>query len=249
MNVIKILTAMLLLQGHLFGAAWLTDFSAAQAKAKAGNKLLLLDFTGSDWCGWCIRLKNEVFNQPDFEAFASENLVLVEVDFPHYKTQPAELRAANQLLASRYGITGYPTIVLLDSDGAKVGITGYRPGGAKAYVTELQKLAGAKMPKHSPGNIGIGQQPDPVRSPVPLFSGAPLGPPPVYNDLILKSVSGSNGRRFALINNKTLAEGETGLVKLGTSQVTVQCVEIGVDSVVVLVDGSAKKTLRLNSRL
>jgi protein disulfide-isomerase len=250
MNTIKILTAIVLLQGHLFAATWLTDFSAAQTKAKTENKLILLDFTGSDWCGWCIKLKNEVFSQADFEAFANESLVLVEVDFPRGKAQPVNVKTANQALATKFAITGYPTVVLLDSDGNKVGVTGYRPGGAKAYVAELQKLAGSKLAKPSaPANVAAGQQPDPVKIPVPLFSGAPTAPPPVYNDLQLKGVTGPKGRRFAMINNKTFGEGEAGVVKLGTAQVKVQCVEIGEDSVVILVDGATKRTLRLKGHL
>src|ERR1017187_4807538 len=66
---------------------WLTDVPAALARAKAENKTVLLDFTGSDWCGWCMRLKAEVFDQPEFSTYAHANLILVELDFPHHKTQ------------------------------------------------------------------------------------------------------------------------------------------------------------------
>ncbi|HEY0368963.1 MAG TPA: thioredoxin family protein, partial [Chthoniobacterales bacterium] len=61
---------------------WLTDLKEAQEQAKSGNKLLLLDFTGSDWCGWCIKLDREVFSKPEFKAYAEKNLVLLELDFP-----------------------------------------------------------------------------------------------------------------------------------------------------------------------
>lgn len=251
MKIIKILSALVLLQGHLFAAAWLTDFSAAQAQAKAEDKLILLDFTGSDWCGWCIKLKNEVFSQPEFDAFANNNLVLVEVDFPRGKALPPNARAANQALAAKYHIRGYPTIILCEADGNIVGETGYHAGGPKPYIVELQKLSGGKLPKiRKPGNIGEGQQPDPVKTSVPIFNGAPTAPPPVYKELHLKGISGPKGRRLAIINNQTMSEGESAMVKLGNAQVKVQCLEIGLDSVVVQMDGrSERKTLRLQGRL
>src|SRR6266481_5854060 len=71
-------------------ATWLTDLPSAQATAKAENKIVLINFTGSDWCGWCIRLRDEVFSQPEFDAYANDHLVLVEADFPRHKAQPAE---------------------------------------------------------------------------------------------------------------------------------------------------------------
>src|SRR5438552_7159697 len=92
--------ALLALAGSSARAAeWLTDLPAAQAAAKAENKIVLLDFTGSDWCGWCIRLRNEVFSKPEFDAYANDNLVLVEVDFPRQKSQSAALKQANRVLA------------------------------------------------------------------------------------------------------------------------------------------------------
>src|SRR6185295_2401553 len=118
-------------------ANWLTDLAAAQAQAKAENKPLLVDFTGSDWCGWCIRLKQEVFSQPEFDKFASENLVLVEIDFPHHKAQSAAQKQANQTLAEQYGITGFPTVILLNSQGLKVGTLGYEPGGPRNYIEQV----------------------------------------------------------------------------------------------------------------
>src|SRR5215510_9568275 len=89
---------------------WLTDARAAQGKAKEENKLVLLDFTGSDWCGWCIKLKREVFDQPEFVQYARSKLVMVEVDFPHQKTLSHAQQQANAKLQRTYGITGYPTI-------------------------------------------------------------------------------------------------------------------------------------------
>jgi protein disulfide-isomerase len=119
---------------------WMTDLPKAQAKAKTDNKLVMLDFTGSDWCGWCIRLNKEVFSKPEFAEYAQKNLVLVEVDFPVRKKLPEELKNANAKLSEKYDIKGYPTIIVLNSAGEKVGQLGYQPGGPKAFIDELEKL-------------------------------------------------------------------------------------------------------------
>jgi thioredoxin-related protein len=119
---------------------WGTDVAKAEAQAKAEKKMVMMDFTGSDWCGWCIKLHKEVFSQPDFAKYAKDNLVLVEVDFPRAKKQSAELKKANQALQEKYKIEGYPTIIVLDSAGKKIGETGYVEGGPKAFIAELEKI-------------------------------------------------------------------------------------------------------------
>lgn len=112
----------------------MTDFEAAQAKAAAEQKPMLLDFTGSDWCGWCIKLDKEVFSQEAFQNYAAEALVLVELDFPRGKDQSAKLKAQNKALAEKYGIRGFPTILILSPEGELIEKTGYRRGGAESYV-------------------------------------------------------------------------------------------------------------------
>jgi thioredoxin-related protein len=119
---------------------WLTDYKKAQQEAKTNNKLLLLDFTGSDWCGWCIKLDKEVFSKPEFKDYANKNLVLMEVDFPRGKSQGSDIKKQNEGLAQQYQIEGFPTIVVLDGDGKKVGLLGYMPGGPTAFIAELEKL-------------------------------------------------------------------------------------------------------------
>ena len=101
---------------------------------------MLLDFTGSDWCGWCIRLKEEVFSKKSFQAYAKDKLVLVQVDFPRKKGQSKELKEQNRTLAEKYGIRGYPTIILLSPDGDFMQQTGYQAGGAEAYIKHLEGL-------------------------------------------------------------------------------------------------------------
>src|SRR5687767_6717334 len=89
---------------------WDDDYEKALAKAKAENKMVLLDFTGSDWCGWCIKLDKEVFSKKEFKDYAKENLVLVEVDFPQGKNQSKKLKEQNAKLKQEFGVRGFPTI-------------------------------------------------------------------------------------------------------------------------------------------
>ena len=107
------------------GPSWLTDFSAAQARAGAEDKLLLINFTGSDWCPPCLMLHRQILSRPEFADYAAKHLVLLEVDFPHRKPQSEAQKAANEKLADRFGIYGFPTIIILDSDGKKLGEFGY----------------------------------------------------------------------------------------------------------------------------
>jgi thioredoxin-related protein len=127
-----------LLQAGAAEVNWLTDLPKAQAQAKKENKQVLMDFTGSDWCGWCIKFNKEVLSTPEFAAYAAKNLVLLEVDFPRRKEQSAELKKANKGLGSKYKVGGYPTFVVLDKDGKEVGRQeGYAPGGPKAFIAKL----------------------------------------------------------------------------------------------------------------
>ena len=119
---------------------WSEEYDKSLAQAKADKKLVLLDFTGSDWCGWCIKLDKEVFSQAEFGEYAKKNLVLVELDFPRSKEQSKEIKAQNAKLQGEFKIQGYPTIVVLNSEGKKVGELGYQPGGPKAFIAELEKL-------------------------------------------------------------------------------------------------------------
>jgi protein disulfide-isomerase len=119
---------------------WLTSYEQAEQKARADNKLLLLDFTGSDWCGWCIKIDKEIFSKPAFKEYASKNLVLLEIDFPMRRQVPAVLKAQNSKLAGKYEIQGFPTIVVLNSQGKKVGELGYVEGGPAAFIAELEKI-------------------------------------------------------------------------------------------------------------
>ena len=119
---------------------WETDLKKASSTAKESGKYMLLDFSGSDWCGWCIRLEKEVFSQKAFKDFAEENLVCVLVDFPSAKVQSKELKQQNMDLAEEYDVKGYPTIIILSPDGKPVAKTGYLQGGPWEYARHLKKI-------------------------------------------------------------------------------------------------------------
>ena len=103
-------------------AEWETNYAKALAKAKAENRRVLLDFTGSDWCPPCMALRKQVFSNPAFSAYAQKKLILVEVDYPKRKMQSTQLKSQNDKLGRQYGINDkvFPTIVLLDSAGKTV---------------------------------------------------------------------------------------------------------------------------------
>lgn len=126
--------------------SWLTDYDQAVKKAKEVGKPILVDFTGSDWCGWCIKLKKEVFNTPEFAEWAKEKVVLLELDFPKKKSQSAEEKAKNAKLAKQYKIEGYPTILFLDASGEEVrelGRSGYLKGGPKVWTENANQFLSA----------------------------------------------------------------------------------------------------------
>jgi thioredoxin-related protein len=143
--------ALALLTGTLSALAasgWQTDFTAAQTAAKKDGKAILLDFTGSDWCGWCIKMKKDALDQKAFQEFADKKLVLVEVDFPNNKEQTDEVKKQNEGLQKKYGVEGYPTFVLVDQSGKELGRhVGYLKGGPSAFVQKIEgwtKTAAAK---------------------------------------------------------------------------------------------------------
>lgn len=119
---------------------FLENFEAAKKEASAFKQPIFAFFTGSDWCGWCKKLRGEVLDTKAFEAFAAANLVLLEVDFPHNREQSNALKKQNEALASKYQVEGFPTVCLLDADGKELARTGYEEGGAEAYVKHLKEL-------------------------------------------------------------------------------------------------------------
>jgi len=123
--------------GH---AAWVTDFEAAKKEAAERKVPILADFSGSDWCGWCIKLDKEVFAKKAFQDYAGKNVVLFLADFPSRTKLPEKLTKQNEKLAETYGIRGFPTVLLLDAKGKVLGRTGYKAGGPKAYIKHVKEL-------------------------------------------------------------------------------------------------------------
>ena len=119
---------------------WMTDFAKAKEIASKNGRPILVDFSGSDWCGWCIKLEREVFSKKEFKAYAKDNLVLFLADFPRRKQLPAALKKQNEALAQKYRVKGFPTVLLLDAKGKVLATTGYKAGGADAYVRHLKQL-------------------------------------------------------------------------------------------------------------
>lgn len=141
----KIIVALLLFAGSFATEAqelvWETNVTKAMAISTETKKPLLLFFTGSDWCGWCIRLQKEVLKTPEFAAWAKENVVLVELDYPRKAPQTEEIKKQNNELQMAFGIQGFPTIILANATTKEgkvnfegIGSTGYVAGGPSAWL-------------------------------------------------------------------------------------------------------------------
>lgn len=111
------------------------------AQAKAENKVVLLEFTGSDWCVWCMKFDNDVLSQPEFASYANTNLVMVMLDFPNAKPQCDSVKKANKDMQGKFKVNGFPTYVALTPDGKEIGRqVGYLQGGPQAFIAELDKF-------------------------------------------------------------------------------------------------------------
>ncbi len=141
----KIVILVLLVVGSLALKAqeltWYNNLDKAIEISNQTKKPLLLFFTGSDWCGWCHRLQDEVFKKPEFTAWAKANVVLVEVDFPRKTALAPEIQSQNNLLQQQFGVQGYPTVWFVNAsknDGKityeRLGQTGYLQGGPSVWI-------------------------------------------------------------------------------------------------------------------
>ncbi|MFT6862218.1 MAG: thioredoxin-related protein [Akkermansiaceae bacterium] len=123
------------------GEGWVHDFEAAKKKAAEENKDLIVDFTGSDWCGWCIKLNKEVFQHDPFKKGVADTYILVELDYPRDKSILDEKTIQqNEMLKQKYQIQGFPTILITDAKGRPYAKTGYQKGGPEAYLEHLATL-------------------------------------------------------------------------------------------------------------
>ena len=126
---------------------WHTDVSKAIKISMDNEKPLFFFFTGSDWCGWCIKLQKEVFFKPEFEKWAQDNITLVELDFPKRKKLDASLQKQNDELRNMFAVRGYPTgwLVIpevLDKkiNFKKLGKLGYVKGGPSAWIKVVEDI-------------------------------------------------------------------------------------------------------------
>jgi protein disulfide-isomerase len=126
---------------------WQSDYDAALKQAAAENKYVLVDFSGSDWCGWCIKLDEEVFSKPEFIEYTKTNLICVLVDFPRGKELPKAQKDTNQALLEKFQVQGFPTVLILNPQGRVIKRDGYQPGGPAKYVEFIKGVIAADQKK------------------------------------------------------------------------------------------------------
>jgi thioredoxin-related protein len=124
------------------GSKWLTNYDKALAQAKAEKKMVLMNFTGSDWCPVCEIVDKQVLNTKEFKEFAAKNLVLLEVDFPESKPQADEVRRQNEGLRKKFSQEGFPTFIVTDADGKELWRQeGYLGDGPAPFIAKIAGLA------------------------------------------------------------------------------------------------------------
>lgn len=118
-----------------------SPYKKAIKEAQAENKLVLLDFTGSDWCEGCMHLDKEVFSTPEFKDYAAKNLVLLQVDFPVAKPQSPQSAEQNEQLKIRFQVDAFPNLIVLDRNGRQLASwIGYDGGGPKWLIDKIEAL-------------------------------------------------------------------------------------------------------------
>lgn len=120
---------------------WIEDYNTALETAEKENKLVFIDFTGSDWCGWCMKLDKEVFDKDVFVNYAQENFVMLKLDFPKgFKELPEDIQKSRSDVMQKYGVKGFPTILITDAKGEVKAQTGYQEGGPEKYIEHLKEI-------------------------------------------------------------------------------------------------------------
>jgi thioredoxin-related protein len=120
--------------------AWLIDNEEAQEVARSEGRPIFMIFVGSDWCVWCERMEDEILSTVQFADYAGEHLILLKIDFPKSIELPEARMKKNRKLQNIYRISGYPTVVITDSEGAVLGRLPYMTGGPEPFLGELSKL-------------------------------------------------------------------------------------------------------------
>lgn len=135
-------------QGTSTNLNWYTNYEQAVNESRASSKPMILFFTGSDWCGWCHKLEDEVLNTHEFAEAAKDKFVFVKLDFPMHSQSDATTLAQNKQLQKKFEVKGFPTLVILDDQQQQIGVTGYRPGGPNAYADHLLKIVNDYLGYH-----------------------------------------------------------------------------------------------------
>jgi len=121
---------------------WTEDLQLARKASKATGKPILANFTGSDWCGFCIKQEKEVFSTEKFKTWAKDNAILLTLDYPHQKKQDAKTKKQNEEMNKQFKITGFPTVIFITAEGKELGrFVGYPPGsGVDPWIKKAQPI-------------------------------------------------------------------------------------------------------------
>ena len=163
-SMLKVAFVALMVTTLQAGSGWLTNPVEARNQARKENKVILVDFTGSDWCPPCKRLKAEVFDSPQFDEYAKKKLVLLEVDFPRDKSKlSAATHAENARLKQRFRVNSYPTVILLDQNSQELArMTGFGSTSPEAYIEKIEGyIAKAKSAAATPAANATPAKPSP----------------------------------------------------------------------------------------
>jgi protein disulfide-isomerase len=137
-------TLLLAATASFAGEGWLTSYDQAVKLSKKTGKPILMDFTGTDWCTFCNRLNKEVFKQKEFKTWAASKVILLTLDFPQKKALPAPLTKQNKMLAAKYKVTAWPTILFVAPSGKELGRTGYAKGGPSVWLKTADQIVAKK---------------------------------------------------------------------------------------------------------
>lgn len=122
---------------------WMTDYNAAKALANKESKPMFLFFTGSDWCPWCMKMDQQILSTPEFQQALSQKVIFVKVDFPRQTKLDKATKEQNDKLSKTFGIQGFPTVILLDSNGQRIDKIGFQSGGGAKYAQKVLDIIDA----------------------------------------------------------------------------------------------------------
>ena len=131
------------------GLQWQQNYDEALRLSKESGKPVFAFFTGSDWCGWCIKLDREILSKRDMVKYLNDNFILFKADFPRRNPPPKEVMMKNRALMAKFGVRGYPTIIITDASGNAMGKTGYMKGGPAAMKRTLDRYIKKVPPRRS----------------------------------------------------------------------------------------------------